>query len=120
MHNANITDFTPLAPGHFIAVLKPGEQKDQPEILLGEVLTITTQWDPHPCTVILDLLGMQPISMLSKIHATHAAVQLLIKARHGGGPVVADALPNGTDDAEDLGAEGVDGKEDTFSSDEDI
>ncbi|EGO02789.1 hypothetical protein SERLA73DRAFT_158561 [Serpula lacrymans var. lacrymans S7.3] len=27
---------------------------------------ITTQWDPHPCTVILDLLGMQPISMLSK------------------------------------------------------
>ncbi|EGO05412.1 hypothetical protein SERLA73DRAFT_69027 [Serpula lacrymans var. lacrymans S7.3] len=30
------------------------------------VQIITAQWDPHPCTVILDLLGMQPISMLSK------------------------------------------------------
>ncbi|KAH7919930.1 hypothetical protein BV22DRAFT_1199252 [Leucogyrophana mollusca] len=197
MHNANITDFTPLAPGHFVAVLKPGKQKDQPEILLGEVLTMYTNsggrgsqhcWIPcvnrvgipsyvnirvfrlsfgctyssmscpplgassfmripqthiifsfatasrdiiirsietdnaHPFT----LVTLCPFStgimqaLCHRIHAVHAAVQLLIKARRGGGPVVADALPNGADDAEESGAEGVDGEEDTFSGDEDI
>ncbi|EGO25935.1 hypothetical protein SERLADRAFT_437650 [Serpula lacrymans var. lacrymans S7.9] len=76
----------------------------------------------HQCQAtdtFLTVLQLDIVALNTRIHAVHAAVQHLIKAHRGGGLVFTDALPNGADDAEDLGAEGVDGEEDTFSSDED-
>ncbi|KIJ11563.1 hypothetical protein PAXINDRAFT_15559 [Paxillus involutus ATCC 200175] len=40
--NANISDLLPLRPGHFIAVLRQQNQKEVPEILLGEVIALYT------------------------------------------------------------------------------
>lgn len=36
MWNANMTDLSPLAPGHFVIVQGPGKREDSPELILGQ------------------------------------------------------------------------------------